>query len=67
MEDTTVRHTCLKLETEAGIVFVEGTWYPTRFVIAVTDGLHAWVCDGTYILEMFRLLVSNLLNLSVSD
>ncbi|KAL3626384.1 hypothetical protein CASFOL_029933 [Castilleja foliolosa] len=46
------KHTCLKLElpmggSESETVFVKGTWYPTRFDISITDGLHAWNCHAT--------------------
>ncbi|XP_051127673.1 DNA repair protein XRCC4 isoform X2 [Andrographis paniculata] len=45
------KHTCLKLEmrsggSEIGSVFVKGSWYPTRFDLAITDGLHAWTCQA---------------------
>ncbi|KAL6522719.1 DNA repair protein xrcc4 [Orobanche hederae] len=48
----TPKHTCLKLEIPVGggkpePIFVKGTWFPTRFDIAVTDGLHAWTCHAT--------------------
>ncbi|KAK6121550.1 hypothetical protein DH2020_044711 [Rehmannia glutinosa] len=48
----TPKHTCLKLEIPMGggkpePVFVKGTWYPTRFDISITDGLHAWTCHAT--------------------
>ncbi|KAG8370344.1 hypothetical protein BUALT_Bualt14G0107200 [Buddleja alternifolia] len=50
--DDAPKHTCLKLELDTGgtkpePVFVKGTWYPTRFDISVTDGLHAWTCHAT--------------------
>ncbi|GFP95883.1 DNA repair protein xrcc4 [Phtheirospermum japonicum] len=50
--DTPAKHTCLKLEIPMGgsepePLFVRGTWYPTRFDISITDGLHAWTCHAT--------------------
>lgn len=51
------RHTCLKLEIasrsdsgtdEVERLFVKGTWYPSRFDIAITDGLNAWTCNGIW-------------------
>ncbi|CAA0828262.1 DNA repair protein XRCC4 [Striga hermonthica] len=43
----TPKHTCLKLDAKPEPLFVKGTWYPTRFDIAITDGLQAWVCHAT--------------------
>ncbi|XP_057771387.1 DNA repair protein XRCC4-like [Salvia miltiorrhiza] len=46
------KHTCLKLEIAMGggepvPIFVKGTWYPTRFDLAITDGHRAWTCNAT--------------------
>ncbi|CAA2987810.1 DNA repair XRCC4 [Olea europaea subsp. europaea] len=48
------RHTCVKLiisepdnEFESERIFVKGTWYSTRFVLSITNGLHAWTCHAT--------------------
>uniref|UniRef100_A0A7N0T546 XRCC4 N-terminal domain-containing protein n=1 Tax=Kalanchoe fedtschenkoi TaxID=63787 RepID=A0A7N0T546_KALFE len=39
------RHSCLKLELDgADPVFVKGTWFESRFDLAVTDGQDAWIC-----------------------
>ena len=58
MEETK-KHTCLKLliavnngegETKDKVtepIFVKSTWFPTRFDLAITDGLNAWLCNGT--------------------
>ncbi|KAL2507938.1 DNA repair protein XRCC4 [Forsythia ovata] len=50
-------HTCVKLEisddsqpnkeSELEPIFVKGTWYPTRFELSITNGLHAWTCHAT--------------------
>lgn len=54
--DSPPRHTCLKLEIaprgdagtdEIELLFVKGTWYPSRFDIAITDGLNAWTCNAS--------------------
>ncbi|EPS69900.1 hypothetical protein M569_04862, partial [Genlisea aurea] len=44
--------TCLKLDTSAvggppEPIFIKGTWFATRFDLAMTDGLQAWVCHAT--------------------
>uniref|UniRef100_A0A6V7QQN0 DNA repair protein XRCC4 n=1 Tax=Ananas comosus var. bracteatus TaxID=296719 RepID=A0A6V7QQN0_ANACO len=51
------RHTCLKLELPVedpkregavgAAIFVKGTWHPSRFSLAVTDGAEAWTCDAS--------------------
>ncbi|XP_072972786.1 DNA repair protein XRCC4 isoform X2 [Typha angustifolia] len=47
------RHSCLKLELpvedpkEFSVVFVKGTWLPSRFSLAITDGLDAWICQAS--------------------
>ncbi|CAI9109348.1 OLC1v1009154C1 [Oldenlandia corymbosa var. corymbosa] len=54
MEDTP-RHTCLKLELpqddsgthESEPLFVKGTWFPSRFDLAITDGCDAWTCNAS--------------------
>ncbi|CAI0559203.1 unnamed protein product [Linum tenue] len=46
-EAAATRHTCLKLEISAPAnepIFVKGTWFESRFDLAITDGLHSWVC-----------------------
>ncbi|XP_015940735.1 DNA repair protein XRCC4 [Arachis duranensis] len=51
MEETK-KHTCLKLlipvnSTEGEPIFVKGTWFPTRFDLAITDGFNAWFCNAS--------------------
>lgn len=50
MESPALRHTCLKLHIDDGrgaaVIFVKGTWLPTRFELFITDGLDAWICSG---------------------
>ncbi|KAL5994905.1 hypothetical protein ACLOJK_024962 [Asimina triloba] len=52
MEDSTPRHSCLKLEAEGeegkgkSVIFVKGTWFDSRFNLSITDGLDAWICDA---------------------
>ncbi|CAA6662735.1 unnamed protein product [Spirodela intermedia] len=51
MESPGLRHTCLKLHIDDGrgaaVIFVKGTWLPTRFELFITDGLDAWICSAT--------------------
>ncbi|MED6109777.1 DNA repair protein xrcc4 [Stylosanthes scabra] len=51
MEETK-KHTCLKLLIPVNgepkePIFVKGTWFPTRFDLAITDGLNAWLCNAS--------------------
>ncbi|KZV47405.1 hypothetical protein F511_07819 [Dorcoceras hygrometricum] len=46
------KYTCLKLElpidgSKPELVFVKGTWSPTRFDLSITNGLEAWTCHAT--------------------
>lgn len=48
------KHTCLKLEipnnddqTITESIFVKGTWFPSRFHLSISDGLHAWTLNAT--------------------
>ncbi|CAL9050729.1 unnamed protein product [Musa banksii] len=47
------RHTCLKLDLPVedpkakDAVFVKATWFPSRFDIAISDGLDAWTCHAS--------------------
>ncbi|XP_027367049.1 DNA repair protein XRCC4-like isoform X1 [Abrus precatorius] len=55
MEEERERHTCLKLliprnshsNVDAEPIFVKGTWFPTHFHLAITDGLAAWYCRAS--------------------
>ncbi|XP_019055827.1 PREDICTED: DNA repair protein XRCC4 [Nelumbo nucifera] len=45
------RHTCLRLEIKGGaenertdVIFVKGTWFESHFDLAITNGLHTWIC-----------------------
>jgi hypothetical protein len=49
-----VRHSCAKIELavedpkeETGSIFVKATWHPTKFSLAVTDGMDAWFCHAS--------------------
>ncbi|XAR49021.1 hypothetical protein NMG60_11032042 [Bertholletia excelsa] len=49
-----IRQTCIKLEVPAQSdpertepIFVKGTWFPSRFDLAITDGLSAWTLNAT--------------------
>ncbi|KAK6929847.1 hypothetical protein RJ641_003941, partial [Dillenia turbinata] len=48
--------TCLTLsftdQTEDEIIFIKGTWFPTHFNLSITDGLNAWICNGTLSLSL---------------
>ncbi|MED6195720.1 DNA repair protein xrcc4 [Stylosanthes scabra] len=54
MEETK-KQTCLKLLIPVNStkgepkepIFVKGTWEPTRFDLAITDGLNAWLCNAS--------------------
>ncbi|KAK7344028.1 hypothetical protein VNO77_13230 [Canavalia gladiata] len=57
-EKVTERYSCLKLlipsnnrntngDTEPQPIFVKGTWFPTHFHLAITDGLAAWYCHAS--------------------
>ncbi|CAK9162634.1 unnamed protein product [Ilex paraguariensis] len=48
------RHTCLKLEVpntsepeQTESIFVKGTWFASRFHLSITNGLDAWICNGS--------------------
>ncbi|RRT60208.1 hypothetical protein B296_00036301 [Ensete ventricosum] len=47
------RHTCLKLDLPVedpkakDAVFVKGTWFPSFFDLAISDGLDAWTCHAS--------------------
>ncbi|XP_058200394.1 DNA repair protein XRCC4 [Rhododendron vialii] len=51
MEST--KNTCLKLEisnadqTTTDPIFVKATWFPSRFDLSISDGLHAWTLNAT--------------------
>ncbi|XP_052206567.1 DNA repair protein XRCC4 [Diospyros lotus] len=54
MEGSSSRHTCLKLEVSSQSepdgtepIFVKGTWFASRFELAITDGLGAWILNAT--------------------
>ncbi|KAK1271800.1 DNA repair protein XRCC4 [Acorus gramineus] len=42
-----VRHTCLRLQVGGETLFVKGTWFPSRFDLSITDGLHSWTCNAS--------------------
>jgi hypothetical protein len=31
------------------VLFVKGTWNPTTFSLALSDGLQAWIFEGMYV------------------
>lgn len=42
--------TCVRIEANGAnkdVIYVKGTWFPTHFSLSITDGLHAWICDGS--------------------
>jgi hypothetical protein len=51
------RETCTKLVVEVKwegavghkVLFVKGTWNPTTFSLALSDGLQAWTFEGMYV------------------
>ncbi len=51
------RETCAKLVVEVKwegavghkVLFVKGTWNPTTFSLALSDGLQAWIFAGMYV------------------
>ncbi|THU72312.1 hypothetical protein C4D60_Mb04t10770 [Musa balbisiana] len=51
------RHTCLKLDLPVedpkakDAVFVKATWFPSRFDLAISDGLDAWTCHGAHLCD----------------
>lgn len=53
MEEDAVRDTCLRLELigddpkAKNVVFVKGTWFPSRFDLFITDGNRAWTCQAS--------------------
>nr|GMD95206.1 DNA repair protein XRCC4 [Ipomoea batatas] len=56
MESENPRQTCLKLEIPSSDeseprrverVFVKGTWFPSRFDLSITNGLHGWICNAS--------------------
>ncbi|KAK7278455.1 hypothetical protein RJT34_23484 [Clitoria ternatea] len=55
MEEETERYSCLKLlipsnseeEEKEEPIFVKGTWFPTHFHLAITDGHSAWYCHAS--------------------
>ncbi|XP_008777145.1 DNA repair protein XRCC4 [Phoenix dactylifera] len=51
--ESSVRHTCLKLDLPVedpkvkDAIFIKGTWFPSHFHLAITDGLNAWTCRAS--------------------
>nr|ADE76390.1 unknown [Picea sitchensis] len=42
--------TCVRIEANGAnrdVIYVKSTWFPTHFSLSITDGLHAWICDGS--------------------
>lgn len=60
MASASARHTCLKLELPVvdpktkDTVFVKSSWFPSRFELAISDGLNAWTCHGSSSQIVFR-------------
>lgn len=53
MDVEATRHTCLKLEIpDNDPIFVKGTWLASSFHLSITDGRHAWLCDGAWTSEL---------------
>lgn len=54
MAEVVDRETCTKLVVEVKwegavghkVLFVKGTWNPTTFSLALSDGLQAWIFEG---------------------
>jgi hypothetical protein len=57
MAEVVDRETCTKLVVEVKwegavghkVLFVKGTWNPTTFSLALSDGLQAWIFEGMYL------------------
>ena len=54
--ESSVRHTCLKLQIDDALIFVKGTWLPSRFDLSITDGIDAWICSGNLFLLSLSLI-----------
>jgi hypothetical protein len=57
MAEVLDKETCTKLVVEVKwegavghkVLFVKGTWNPTTFSLALSDGLQAWIFEGMYV------------------
>lgn len=42
--------TCVRIEANGenrDVIYIKGSWSPTHFSLSITDGLHAWICNGS--------------------
>eukprot|EP00249_Psilotum_nudum_P015598 c25418_g1_i1 orf=234-1235(+) len=37
----------LAIGSSGSVIFVKGNWFPSHFMLSITDGLHAWRCYAT--------------------